>query len=154
MESNIKYDRQFNEQDQQPPPYAYATAPGPIPGEYPYIPQSQNTTTVVVGSAPVAVGPPPVTNTVIVRTTQEVAPPTYMVWSILNTFFCCFLFGIVAIIKSSEVSNHMLRGDVTGALQASNAARGWNIAATVTGFIVIPVVVVLNIFLTTAAGGY
>ncbi|XP_072022061.1 interferon-induced transmembrane protein 3-like [Amphiura filiformis] len=146
MESNIKYDRQFNEQDQLPPPYEYSSAPGPIPGNNPYITQGQNTT-VVVGPGPVAGGSPPgaVTNTTIVRTTQEVAPPTYMVWSILNTIFFCFVFGIVAIIKSNEVSNHMLRGDIRGALQASNSARAWNIAATVTGIILIPVILALRI---------
>ncbi|XP_072022060.1 interferon-induced transmembrane protein 3-like [Amphiura filiformis] len=161
MESN-------NEEDQQPPPYmpyaaryANPTAAGIFPSDHPpeyplytpqvYTPPSQKTTTVAVGSPPVADRHPsvavrPPRNKTIVRTTQEVGPPTYMVWSILNTFFCCCLFGVFAICKSNEVSDHMHQGNVRRALQASKSARGWNILATITGIIGTAIVVVMNIF--------
>ena len=64
-----------------------------------------------------------------------VAVPNYMVWSILSTLFCCLIGGIVAIVYSSKVNTKLAQGDIEGAKAASKAAKGWNIANLVVGFI-------------------
>ena len=37
-------------------------------------------------------------------------PNNYLVWSILVTIFCCIPFGIVAIVKSSQVNGLWAQG--------------------------------------------
>ena len=71
-----------------------------------------------------------------------VAVPNYMVWSILSTLFCCLIGGIVAIVYSSKVNTKLAQGDIEGAKAASKAAKGWNIANLVVGF-VLPVLFIL-----------
>lgn len=66
---------------------------------------------------------------------QERCPENYLVWSILVTILCCLPFGIVAIIKSSNVNSAFNRGDYEGALRNSRQARNWVIAAAVCGFV-------------------
>jgi hypothetical protein len=51
--------------------------------------------------------------------------PTYLVWSILATLFCCLPGGIVAIIYSAMVSSKLAEGDAEGALRASKNAKLW-----------------------------
>ncbi|HPB71980.1 MAG TPA: CD225/dispanin family protein [Phycicoccus sp.] len=54
------------------------------------------------------------------------APPdNKMVWSILATIFCCLPFGIVAIIKSSEVNSKWAAGDAAGAQASAAEATKW-----------------------------
>lgn len=53
------------------------------------------------------------------------AIPNYMVQAILVTIFCCLPFGIVAIVKASQVSRQQSLGDYTGALRASAEAKNW-----------------------------
>lgn len=62
-------------------------------------------------------------------------PPTYLVWSILTTIFCCLPFGIVAIVKSSKVSSLYAQGDYDGALKASCDAKVWAIVSACVGFV-------------------
>ena len=71
-----------------------------------------------------------------------VAVPNYMVWSILSTLFCCLIGGIVAIVYSSKVNTKLAQGDIEGAKAASKAAKGWNIANLVVGF-VLPLLFIL-----------
>ncbi len=52
-------------------------------------------------------------------------PKTWLVESILVTIFCCLPFGIVGIVKASNVSSAYSRGDYNGALQASREAGKW-----------------------------
>ena len=77
------------------PGYTPGYTPAQTPGYTPY-PMPAATTTVVVGR-------PPVSN----------PPSDYLVWSIITTVFCCFWFGIAAIIKSvrarDAISNGKLR---------------------------------------------
>jgi hypothetical protein len=51
--------------------------------------------------------------------------PNYMVQAILVTLFCCLPFGIVAIVKASQVSKQQALGSYAGALAASNDAKLW-----------------------------
>ena len=58
-------------------------------------------------------------------------PDTYMVWAVLVTVFCCLPFGIVSIVKASQVSSLYYQGNYAEARAASRAARNWAIASAV-----------------------
>uniref|UniRef100_A0A672R1G5 Uncharacterized protein n=1 Tax=Sinocyclocheilus grahami TaxID=75366 RepID=A0A672R1G5_SINGR len=74
--------------------------------------------------------------------------PTYLVWSIFNTFCCCWPLGIAAIICSCRVNNANSLGDAGKAQESSRIAKNLNIASLVFGLIglimVIVVVVIQN----------
>lgn len=63
-------------------------------------------------------------------------PPSYLVWSILATLFCCLPFGIVAIVKSSKVQSLYAQGNYDLAQQASNDAKKWCIVSAIVGVVV------------------
>lgn len=52
-------------------------------------------------------------------------PDTYMVWAILVTLFCCLPFGIVSIVKASQVSSLYAAGNYQAAQSASQEAKKW-----------------------------
>ena len=52
-------------------------------------------------------------------------PPTNLVWGILVTIFCCLPFGIVSIVKASQVSSLYNQGKYLEAEEASNSAGKW-----------------------------
>ena len=58
-------------------------------------------------------------------------PDTYLVWAILATLLCCMPFGIVSIVKASQVSTLYYQGNYAEARAASRAARNWAIASAV-----------------------
>lgn len=58
-------------------------------------------------------------------------PDTYLVWAVLVTVFCCLPFGIVSIVKASQVSTLYYQGNYAEARAASRAARNWAIASAV-----------------------
>ena len=66
---------------------------------------------------------------------NEPMPPTYLIWSILSTVFCCFIPGIIAIIFSSMVSSKYFAGDIEGARRASRMAEIWIIVSVVLGVV-------------------
>jgi len=51
--------------------------------------------------------------------------PSYLVWAILTTLFCCLPFGIVSIIYAAQVGGKTAAGDYAGAEAASRSARTW-----------------------------
>lgn len=51
--------------------------------------------------------------------------PNYLVPSILVTIFCCVPFGIPAIVYAAKVDGLISRGDIAGAMEASNKAKLW-----------------------------
>lgn len=69
--------------------------------------------------------------------TEEVpeCPETYLVWSILVTIFCCIPFGIVAIVKSSNVTSAYDRGNYQLAESESKSAKTWIIVSVILGVI-------------------
>jgi hypothetical protein len=69
------------------------------------------------------------------------------VWAILTTLCCCLPFGIVSIVFAAQVDSKYNGGDLAGALQASENAKKWAIAAGVSG---VAIVVVWSVLL--AAG--
>lgn len=58
-------------------------------------------------------------------------PDNYLVWAILSTIFCCLPFGIVSIVKSTQVNNKWAVGDIAGAQQASADAKKFAIIAAI-----------------------
>jgi hypothetical protein len=61
---------------------------------------------------------------------------TYLAFAILTTLFCCLPFGIVAIVKSSQVNSKLAAGDYDGAMKASNQAKLWSIVSLAVGVVV------------------
>lgn len=51
--------------------------------------------------------------------------PSYLAFAILATLFCCLPFGVVSIVKASQVNSKLAAGDYQGALAASKAAKTW-----------------------------
>ena len=58
----------------------------------------------------------------------------YLVWSILNILFCCLPFGIVGLVMTV-----IARDAVTAEeeMQKLKKAKGWNLAATITGAVAV-----------------
>lgn len=63
---------------------------------------------------------------------QPIKPSNNLVWAILTTLFCCLPFGIVAIVKASQVDTLWFNGRFAEAIDAAKSARNWSIAAAVT----------------------
>ena len=66
---------------------------------------------------------------------QPPMPDTYMVWAVLVTVFCCLPFGIVSIVKASQVSSLYSQGRYQEAVAASEAAKKWAIWSAVAGVV-------------------
>ena len=62
-------------------------------------------------------------------------PDTYMVWAILATLLCCLPFGIVSIVKASQVSSLYNQGRYQEAVAASEAAKKWAIWSAIAGVV-------------------
>lgn len=58
-------------------------------------------------------------------------PDNYLVWAILTTILCCLPFGIVSIVKSTQVNTKWMTGDYAGAQQASKDAKKWAIISAI-----------------------
>ena len=58
---------------------------------------------------------------------QPVQPPptNYLVFAILTTIFCCWVFGIVSIIYAAQVNSKWYAGDYQGAINSSRNAKTW-----------------------------
>ncbi|MBN1809342.1 MAG: CD225/dispanin family protein [Planctomycetes bacterium] len=61
--------------------------------------------------------------------------PTYLVWAILTTLFCCLPFGIVSIVYAAQVNGKAAQGDYTGAREASAKAKMWGRIAFYCGLV-------------------
>ena len=72
-------------------------------------------------------------------------PDTYMVWAVLVTVFCCLPFGIVSIVKASQVSSLYNQGRYQEAVAASEAAKKWAIWSAIAGVVISIIVIVLQI---------
>lgn len=75
----------------------------------------------------------------------QTPPDNHLVAAILTTLFCCLPFGIVSIVKSSQVNSKWAAGDYQGAVAASEEAKTWWKRALIVGVIVEVVVIVLYI---------
>lgn len=70
-------------------------------------------------------------------------PPSYLAWAIAATLLCCLPAGIVSIVYAAQVNSKYLAGDYAGALAASRLAKGWAIASTAVGALVVVFYVVV-----------
>lgn len=52
-------------------------------------------------------------------------PNNYLVWAILNIFFCSLPLGIVSVVYASKVDGLWAAGDYAGAERAAGNARLW-----------------------------
>ncbi len=73
------------------------------------------------------------------------APKNYLVWSILVTLFCCLPFGIVAIVKSSQVNGLWAQGRYAEAQASADSAKKWVTWSVVVGLIVNLIVIGVNL---------
>ncbi|ETW21811.1 CD225/dispanin family protein [Mycobacterium gastri] len=64
-------------------------------------------------------------------------PDNYLVWSILVTLFCCLPLGIVAIVKSTQVSGLWAQGRYAEAQAAADAAKKFCIWSAIAGVVVL-----------------
>ncbi|MEV0596514.1 CD225/dispanin family protein [Nonomuraea cavernae] len=81
----------------------------------------------------------------------QTPPDNHLVAAILTTLFCCLPFGIVSIVKSSQVNSKWQVGDFQGAVQASEEAKTWWKRALITGLIVNVLVLVGYILIIVLA---
>lgn len=94
-------------------------------------------------NSPVAQSPPVSPYTSPAFPPSPLAPgtniPNYLWQSIVVTIFCCWPFGIPAIVYAAKVDGLKARGDIAGAMAASASARMWcNISAgVILGFVVL-----------------
>lgn len=63
------------------------------------------------------------------RRGQAPPPPTRLGWAIVCTLFCFVPFGIVAIVKSTQVNSKWALGDWEGARAASRSVKTWCLLA-------------------------
>lgn len=56
-------------------------------------------------------------------------PNNCLVWAILSTLFCCLPFGIVAIIKATQVDNFWALGQYEEAYRAAREAKTWTLVS-------------------------
>jgi hypothetical protein len=78
-----------------------------------------------------------------------VPPNNYLVWGILTTIFCCLPFGIVSIVKASNVNSLWFQGKREEAYKAANDAKKFAIISAV-----VTLVGVLLYFVFFAAVGF
>ena len=77
---------------------------------------------------------------------QKNSVNNYMVFSVLTTIFCCFIFGIIAIIYSSKVSKMIATGDIDNAIRFSKIARNLDIIGIILLFLVYSILAFMGAF--------
>ncbi|WP_422745232.1 CD225/dispanin family protein [Mycobacterium sp. WMMD1722] len=70
-------------------------------------------------------------------------PKTHLAFAILTTIFCCLPFGIVSIVKASQVSGLWAQGRYPEAQAASDSAAKWAKISLAIGLFVILINVIL-----------
>ena len=78
-------------------------------------------------------------------------PDNNLVWAILSTIFCCLPLGIVAIVKSTQVSTLWAQGQYDAARKASEDARKFSIWAAIAGIVIIVLYVIFFVLLGMGA---
>uniref|UniRef100_A0A3Q3FIB2 Uncharacterized protein n=1 Tax=Kryptolebias marmoratus TaxID=37003 RepID=A0A3Q3FIB2_KRYMA len=71
--------------------------------------------------------------------------PSYLGWSIFNTFCCCLPLGIAAIIFSTKVQSANQSGNTVAAQDASSKAKKLNIIACVCGVIFLIIMISIQL---------
>jgi predicted secreted protein len=74
-------------------------------------------------------------------------PDNYLVWSILATLFCCLPLGIVAIVKSTQVSGLWAQGQYAEAQAAADSAKKfvkYSVIAGVVGAVIYGILIAVG----------
>ncbi|HEY0636098.1 MAG TPA: CD225/dispanin family protein [Pseudonocardiaceae bacterium] len=79
-------------------------------------------------------------------------PDNNLVWAILSTVFCCLPLGVVAIIKSTQVSGLWAQGQFDAARKAADDAKKFSMWAAIAGVVVIVLYVILIVVIGVGAG--
>ncbi len=82
-----------------------------------------------------------------------VKPDTGLVWGILTTLFCCLPFGIVSIVKATQVDTYWAMGNYDEAYAAASSARKWALISLACS-ILIPIMLILFYAALVALGLY
>ena len=69
-------------------------------------------------------------------------PNDYLILSVIATFVCNTILGIVAIIKSFQVNSRWDEGDYVGAEEASKSAKRWAIASIIVAAIFYTILII------------
>jgi interferon-induced transmembrane protein len=92
---------------------------------------------------------------------QGAPPSSHLVLGILTTLFCCLPFGIISIVKASQVSGLWAQGQYAAAQASSAAAKKWaiwSIVATIAVYVVIGILIAVGVinadFSTTTTTDY
>jgi hypothetical protein len=109
--------------DQPPPPPGNYPPPPPPGGGYP--PQGG-------GYPPQGGGYPPPGQ----FGGQGAAPDNNLVWAILSTVLCCLPLGVVAIVKSTQVSGLWTQGRFAEAQKAADDAKKFAMWGAIAGVVV------------------
>ena len=81
-------------------------------------------------------------------------PNSNLVWAILTTLFCCLPFGIVAIVKASQVDAHWYAGRYQAAYETSRSAGNWALAAALTSLLFVVIYIVVVAIIASSAANY
>jgi len=71
-------------------------------------------------------------------------PESNMIWAILTTIFCFLPFGVVAIVKSSQVAPLWYAGHRDEAKRAADSSGAWSIASVGLGVLLAIIVIMLH----------
>ena len=77
-------------------------------------------------------------------------PDNYLVWSILATLFCCLPLGIVAIVKSTQVSGLWAQGQYAEAQAAADSAKKFVKYSVIAGVVIDVVAVIINVVMMSS----
>ncbi|XP_003728126.2 uncharacterized protein LOC100893173 [Strongylocentrotus purpuratus] len=104
------------------------------------------------GSAPPAYNPAPMVQPMTVGvpvttmiTRQGLAPPrpqSFIIHNVLMLLFCCCIFGIIGVVKGSQVDSFYIQGNYDAANAASLSAKKWFNWGLIVGVVVYVVAVV------------
>jgi hypothetical protein len=115
--------------DQPPPPPGNYPPPPPPPGGYPPPP-------------PQGGGyPPPQSG----GFGQGAPPDNNLVWAILSTVLCCLPLGVVAIVKSTQVSGLWAQGKFDDAQRAADDAKKFAMWGAIAGVVVAVIWVIIAV---------
>lgn len=80
-------------------------------------------------------------------------PDNNLVWAILSTVFCCLPLGVVAIIKSTQVSGLWAQGQHDAARKAADDAKKFSMWAAIAGVILVVLYVIFFVVIGISASG-
>jgi hypothetical protein len=79
-------------------------------------------------------------------------PDNNLVWAILSTIFCCLPLGIVAIIKSTQVSTLWVQGQYDAARKSAEDARKFAMWGAIAGIVIVVLYVIFFVLLGLSTG--